>query len=112
VVRKGVGDYYILSQEGEPVFIDLGYEEGLGQILALAVYTSEDGGQQREDLQRYNNTQIMPISAQELLALIPSGSCSSVFLDGRKLARSVFAGMLKTELSLPIKDPRWNRLDD
>ena len=54
----------------------------------------------------------MPISAQELLALIPSGSCSSVFLDGRKLARSVFAGMLKTELSLPIKDPRWNRLDD
>jgi hypothetical protein len=84
----------------------------LGQILALAVYTSEDGGQQREDLQRYNNTEIMPISAQELLALIPSGSCSSVFLDGRKPARSVLAGMLKTELSLPIKDPRWNRLDD
>jgi hypothetical protein len=112
VVRIGVGDYYILSQEGEPVFIDLGYEEGLGQILALAVYTSEDGGQQREDLQRYNNTEIMPISAQELLALIPSGSCSSVFLDGRKPARSVLAGMLKTELSLPIKDPRWDRLDD
>ena len=107
-----MGDYYILSQEGEPVFIDLGYEEGLGQILALAVYTSEDGGQQREDLQRYNNTEIMPISAQELLALIPSGSCSSVFLDGRKPARSVLAGMLKTELSLPIKDPRRNRLDE
>ncbi len=39
-------------------------------------------------------------------------SCSSVFLDGKKLARSVFVGMLKTELGLPIKHPQWVRLDD
>ena len=48
--------YYVLGQEGEPVLIELGYEPGYGQILALAVYSSEDGGQQREDLLRYKNT--------------------------------------------------------
>jgi hypothetical protein len=47
-----VGNNYVLGQEGEPVLIDLGYEPGYGKVLALAAYTSEDGGQQREDLQR------------------------------------------------------------
>jgi hypothetical protein len=91
-----MGQYYVLSQEGEPVFIHLRDEPGYGRILALAVYTSEDGGQQREDLQRYKDTDVLPMSGEGILALIPSGSCSSVFLDGKKLARSVFVGMLKT----------------
>ena len=104
--------YYVLSQEGETVLIDLGYEPGYGQILALAVYTSLDGGQQREDLQRYENTEMVHMSPEEILALIPSGSCSSVFLDGKKLARSVFVGILKTELGLPIKHPQWVQLDE
>jgi hypothetical protein len=104
--------YYALGQEGKPVLIHLRDEPGYGQILALAVYTSEDGGQQQEDLQRYKDTEVLPMSAEEILALIPSGTCSSVFLDGKKLARSVFVGMLKTELGLPIKHPRWVRLDD
>jgi hypothetical protein len=33
--------YYVLSQEGEPVFIHLRDEPGYGRILALAVYTSD-----------------------------------------------------------------------
>jgi hypothetical protein len=37
---------------------------------------------------------------------------TSVFIDGRKVAGSVFRGMLKSELGLPIKDPRIIRLDD
>jgi hypothetical protein len=52
------------------------------------------------------------MSAEEILGVIPSGSCSTVFLDGKKLARSVFEGMLKTELELPIKHPRLVRLDE
>ena len=107
-----MSEYYVLGQEGEPVLIELGFEPDYGKILALAVYTSEDGGQQREDLQRYKDTDVLPMSGEEILALIPSGSCSSVFLDGKKLARSVFVGMLKTELGLPIKHPQWVRLDD
>ena len=47
-----MSEYYVLGQEGEPVLIHLRDEPGYGQILALAVYTSEDDGQQREDLQR------------------------------------------------------------
>jgi hypothetical protein len=104
--------YYVLGQEGEPVLIHLRDEPGYGKVLALAVYTSEDASQQREDLQRYKDTEVVPMSAEEILALIPSGSCSTVFLDGKKLARSVFVGMLKTELGLPIKHPQWIRLDE
>jgi hypothetical protein len=52
------------------------------------------------------------MSAEEVLALIPSGSCSTVFLDSKKLARSVFVGMLKTKLGLPIKHPRFDRLEE
>jgi hypothetical protein len=37
--------YYVLGQQGEPVFIHLCDEPGYGRILALAVYTSEDDGQ-------------------------------------------------------------------
>lgn len=107
-----MGDYYVLGQEGEPVLIELGYEPGYGKVLALAVYTAKDGGQQREDLQRYKNTEVVPMSAEEILAVLPSGSCSTVFLDGKKLARSVFVGMLKTELGLPIKHPQWVQLDE
>ena len=33
------------------------------------------------------------MGAEEILAIIPSGSCSTVFLDGKKLARSVLARM-------------------
>jgi hypothetical protein len=104
--------YYVLSQEGEPVFMHLRDEPGYGRILALAVYTSEDGGQQREDLQRYENTEVMPIGPEDLLKEMDRGYPSSVFLDGRKLAGSVFRGMLKTELGLPIKHPQWVRLDE
>ena len=104
--------YYVLGQEGEPVLIELGYEPGYGKVLALAVYTSEDGGQQREDLQRYENTEVLAVSSEDLLAAVQRGYPCSVFLDGKKLASSVFIGMLKTELGLPIKHPQWVRLDE
>jgi hypothetical protein len=39
--------YYVLGTEGEPVLIELGYEPGYGQILAPAVYTTEDGDRQQ-----------------------------------------------------------------
>ena len=48
-VNKCLRKYYVLGQEGEPVLIDLGYEPGYGRKSALALYTSEDGDQQRED---------------------------------------------------------------
>jgi hypothetical protein len=111
-VGPSMSTYYVLSQEGEPVFIHLRDEPGYGRILALAVYTSEDGGQQREDLQRYENTEVMPFRPEDLLEEMNRGMPTSVYLDGRKLAGSVFRGILKTELGLPIKHPRWVRPDE
>jgi hypothetical protein len=107
-----MSEYYVLGQEGEPVLIELGFEPDYGKILALAVYTSEDGGQQREDLQRYENTEVMAVSAEDLLDALNRGVPSSVYLDGKKLAGSVFKGMLKTELGLPIRHPQWVDLDE
>jgi hypothetical protein len=105
-------EYYVLGQEGEPVFIHLRDEPGYGRILAHAVYTSEDGGQQREDLQRYKNTEVIPINPEDLLNAMDRGYPSSVFLDGKKLGGSVFRGTLKTELGLPIRYPRLVNLED
>ena len=95
-----------------PFFVHLSDEPAYGRILALAVYTSEDGPQQREDLQRYKDTEVIAISAEDLLAAMDHGMPSTVYLDGKKLAGSVFRGILKTELGLPIKHPRWVRLED
>ena len=61
-----MSEYYVLGQEGEPVLIHLRDEPGYGKIVALAVYTAEDGGQQREDLQRYKDTSVLPMSAEHL----------------------------------------------
>ena len=107
-----MSEYYVLGQEGEPVLIELGFEPDYGKILALAVYTSEDGGQQREDLQRYKDTEVMAICGEDLLDAMDRGVPTIVYLDGGKLAGSVFRGMLKTKLGLPIKHPQWVDLDE
>jgi hypothetical protein len=101
-----MGQYYALGQEGEPIFMHLGDEPGYGRILALAVYSSEDGAQQREDLQRYENTEVMGVSAEDLLDAMNRGVPSSVYLDGKKLVGSVYKGMFKTELRMPIRHPQ------
>jgi hypothetical protein len=107
-----MGQSYVLSREGEPIFIHLRDEPGYGRILAMAVYTSKDGGQQREDLQHYKDTEVMAICGEDLLDAMDHGVPSTVFLDGKKLAGSVFRGMLKTELGLPIEHPQWVDMDE
>ena len=87
--------YYVLSQEGEPVFIELGHEPGYGQILALAVYTSQDGGQQREDLQRYDNTEVMPIGSEDLLKWMYRGYLSRVLPRRQDVSRFRDKGQAK-----------------
>jgi hypothetical protein len=55
---------------------------------------------------------VTPIRPEDLLETMNRGYPSFLYLDGRKLAGSVFRGMLMTELGLPIKHPRWVRLED
>jgi hypothetical protein len=82
----------------------------------MAVYTAPDGELQRKNLSTYEDMDeeitISAVSREDLLDAMNRCYPSSDYLDGRKLAGSVFKGMLKTELGLPIKHPRLIRLDE
>jgi hypothetical protein len=111
------GQHYALCvewEEGKPeiAFFHLRHDEELGQLIAMSAYTAPDGEAQQMDLARYANTMIREVSAEELLETVQANVPSSVFLDDRQLAGSVFAGMLKTELGLPIRNPRAVKLKD
>jgi hypothetical protein len=122
-----VEQYYALcvqveeGAERELAFFPLRDDEELGRILGIAVYTTPDGTIQQRHLKRYagrvvdpmaphemleGDLVVSPVSHENLLAAVQHGYPSSVFLDGQKLAGSVFVGMLKTELGLPIKQPQ------
>ncbi len=108
--------YYALctkNEEGEeiaPLF--LGRDEEMGTMLGIAVYTAPDGAAQQDDRQKWEGeTRISPVSAEDLLDAMNRIYPTSVFLDGKKFAGSVFKGMIKTELGLPIKHPRGLRID-
>jgi hypothetical protein len=109
--------YYALCvewEEGAPeiAFFHLRDDEELGQLVAMAAYTAPDGEAQQKDLARYPNTFIQEVNSEELLVTVQREYPTSVFLDGRQLAGSVFAGMLKTELGLPIRRPRRVKPED
>ena len=48
--------YYALCNEadGDIAALDLGYEEGLGSLVGLAVYTGPSGPAQEEDLRTWD----------------------------------------------------------
>jgi hypothetical protein len=109
--------YYALcveeGEEGVPemapaeiAYLHLRDHEEFGRILGIAVYTTPEGEAQREDLEGYEGTMVAPVSAEDLLEAMQRGNPSSVFLDGRKFAGSVFLELLKEELGLPIRRPR------
>src|SRR5215208_5706996 len=119
--------YYALCVEGEDgapemgapemgppeiAYLYLRDHEDFGRILGIAVYTAPEGEAQREDLEGYEGTVVAPVSAEELLEAMQRGDPSSVFLDGRKLAGSVFLELLKEELGIPIRRPRHVRPED
>jgi len=112
--------YYALCREGEKgereiAFFHLRDDEELGRLLGMAVYTSLDGDLQRQHLRTYAGTDedvvIAPVSPEELLDAMNRGYPTTVSLDDRKLAGSVFKGMIMGELGLPIKRPRPLRID-
>jgi hypothetical protein len=106
-----VGQYYALcvrdeGGKGEVAFLDLGRDKD-GQLVGLAVYTAPDGAVQREDLEKYEGeTTISPVSHEELLEAAQQSIPNSVFVNGNKIAGSVFEEHLKEVLSIPLKQPR------
>jgi hypothetical protein len=107
--------YYALCVEdehGEPemAFFEL-TREALPGALGISLYTSPDGELQRNHLQD-DQVLIVLKSHEDLLEAISTGVPSSVYLDGERIAGSVFKAMLEIDLGIPIHQPRLIRLDE
>jgi hypothetical protein len=103
--------------DSEIAFFELGNEHLLG-ALGISLYGSPDGELQRRYLQgeqehlQDEQVLIAARSHEELLDAITTGVPSSVFLDGRRIAGSVFKAVLEEELGLPLHQPKLVRLDE
>jgi hypothetical protein len=107
--------YYALCVEEEDgsteiAFFELG-REALPGALGISLYTSPDGELQRRHLQS-DDIVIVAKSPRDLLEAMSTGVPSSVFVDGERIAGSVFKAMLKEDLGIPLRQPRIVRLDE
>jgi hypothetical protein len=107
--------YYALCVEdehGEPeiAFFEL-TREALPGALGISLYTSPDGELQRRHLQQADQVLIVAKRHEDLLGAISTGVPSSVFVNGRRIAGSVFKAMLEVDLGIPHQ-PRLIRLDE
>ena len=107
--------YYALCVEGEQGEPEIAFfeltREALPGALGISLYTSPDGELQRRHL-RNDEVLIVPRSHEDLLEAITSGVPSSVYLDGERIAGSVFKAMLEIDLGIPIHQPRLIRLEE
>jgi hypothetical protein len=111
-----VEQYYALCVEEEEgsteiAFFELGREE-LPGALGISLYTSPNGELQCRHLQEGDDVVIVAKSHRDLLEAMSTGVPSSVFVDGKRIAGSVFKAMLKDELGIPLRQPRLIRLDE
>ena len=109
--------YYALCVEEddgstEIAFFELG-REALPGALGISLYTSPEGELQRRHLQEGDDdVVIVAKSPRDLLEAMSTGVPSSVFVDGERIAGSVFKAMLKEDLGIPLRQPRLIRLDE
>ena len=106
--------YYALCVEEadgstEIAFFEL-RREALPGALGISLYTSPDGELQRRHLQE--GVVIVAKSSRDLLEALNTGVPNSVFVDGERIAGSVFKAMLKEELGIGLGQPRIVRLDE
>jgi hypothetical protein len=107
--------YYALCVEdghGEPeiAFFELS-RETLPGALGISLYSSPDGELQRRHLQS-GEVLVVPKRHEDLLEAMSTGVPSSVFVDGDRIAGSVFKAMLEDDLGIPLRQPRIVRLDE
>ena len=108
--------YYALCVEEEDgsteiAFFELG-REALPGALGISLYTSPDGELQRRHLQEGDDeVAVVAKSPRDLLEAMNTGVPSSAFVDGERIAGSVFKAMLNDALGIPRRQPRLIRLD-
>jgi hypothetical protein len=108
--------YYALCVEEEDgsteiAFFELG-REALPGALGISLYTSPDGELQRRHLQGEDDVVIVAKSHRDLLEAMSTGVPSSIFVDGKRIAGSVFKAMLKEDLGMTLRQPRIVRLEE
>ena len=106
--------YYALCVEEEDGTTEIAFfelrREALPGALGISLYTSPDGELQRRYLQE--GIVIVAKSPRDLLEALNTGVPSCVFVDGDKIAGSVFKAMLEQELGIPLRQPRIVPLDE
>src|SRR5215218_6411573 len=107
--------YYALCVEKEDgstqiAFFELG-GDALPGALGISVYTAPDGELQRRHLQN-GEVVIVAKSPRDLLEAMNTGVPSCVFVDGDKMAGSVFKAMLQEDLGIRVGQPRIVRLEE
>jgi len=108
--------YYALCVEEEDgsteiAFFELRREAHQG-ALGISLYTSPDGNLQRRHLQEGNHVVIVAKSPRDLLEAMNTGVPSTVFVDGERMAGSVFKAMLEEDLGIRLRQPRIVRLEE
>jgi hypothetical protein len=107
--------YYALCVEKEDgstqiAFFELG-GEALPGALGISVYTAPDGELQRRHLED-GQVVIVAKSPRDLLEAMNTGVPSTVFVDGERIAGSVFKAMLEEDLGIRLRQPRIVRLEE
>ena len=106
--------YYALCVEEEDGSTEIAFfelrREALPGALGISLYTSPDGELQRRHLQE--GVVIVAKSPRDLLEALNTGVPNSVFVNGERIAGSVFKAMLKEELGIGLGQPRIVRLDE
>ena len=108
--------YYALCVEEEDGSTEIAFfelrREALQGALGISLYTSPDGELQRRHLQGNDHVVIVAKSPRDLLEAMNTGVPNSVFVDGERIAGSVFKAMLEEDLGFTLRQPRIVRLDE
>jgi hypothetical protein len=108
--------YYALCVEEEDGSTEIAFfelrREALPGALGISLYTSPDGELQRRRLQQDNHVVIVAKSPRDLFEAMNTGVPSSVFVDGERIAGSVFKALLEDDLGMSLRQPRLIRLEE
>jgi hypothetical protein len=108
--------YYALCVEEEDGSTEIAFfelrRETLPGALGISLYTSPNGELQRRHLQEGDHVVIVAKSPRDLLEAMNTGVPSTVFVDGERIAGSVFKAMLQEDLGMPLHQPRIVRLEE
>jgi len=108
--------YYALCVEEEDGSTEIAFfelrREALPGALGISLYTSPDGELQRRHLKENDHLAIAAMSPRDLLEAMNTGVPNSIFVDGERIAGSVFKAMLQEDLGIRVRQPRIVRLDE